>query len=113
MVTLSQIQDFMTRQAEEDKKIKSVQVEGETAEDALEQASVELGVAVKHLEYEVLERGDKGFLGLGKKLWVLRAYEAAQGVEMPDAVLNHRRTGPEKSLSGSFRTVYSYALSHP
>ena len=85
MVTLSQIQDFMTRQAEEDKKIKSVQVEGETAEDALEQASVELGVAVKHLEYEVLERGDKGFLGLGKKLWVLRAYEAAQGVEMPDA----------------------------
>ena len=47
MVKLSQIQEFMARQSEEDKKMKSVQIEGETVEDALQQASVELGVAVK------------------------------------------------------------------
>jgi uncharacterized protein (DUF342 family) len=72
----------MVQQSEEDKKIRSVQVEGESVEEALEQAAIELGAAIKDLEYEILEKGDKGFFGVGKKPWVLRAYQAAQEVEI-------------------------------
>jgi uncharacterized protein (DUF342 family) len=83
MVRLSQVQQFMAQQSEADRQIRSVQVEGESIEDALEQASIELGVPLKELEYEVLERGDKGFLGFGKRLWILRAYEKPQEVSVP------------------------------
>jgi uncharacterized protein (DUF342 family) len=34
-----------------------------------------LDTSVRRLEYEILERGSSGFLGAGKKDWVIRAYE--------------------------------------
>jgi len=75
---LEQLRDFMRQQAEEDRKKRSVQVTGPTIEDALNQASIELGVPVKRIEYEVLERGSKGTLGLGKKDFILIAYEVKE-----------------------------------
>ena len=46
---------------------------GQTVEDALTQASVMLGVTSDHIEYEVIEKGSTGFLGLGSKDAVIRA----------------------------------------
>ena len=37
---------------------------GQTVEDALTQASVMLGVTSDHIEYEVIDKGNSGFLGL-------------------------------------------------
>ena len=84
MISIEQVREYMARQYAEDSGIRSVQVEGESIEDALEQASVELGLPVKSLEYEVTERGERGFLGVGKKMWVLRVYEAAKKAAMPE-----------------------------
>ena len=67
MVHLNQIRDYMTRQAEEDGKKGSVQIEGESIDDALSQAAVELGLPVKKLQYEILDKGDRGIFGVGKK----------------------------------------------
>ena len=54
----------------------------ESIEDALNQASVELGMPIRELEYEVLQKGNRGFAGIGKKNWVLRVYELSQKVEV-------------------------------
>ena len=75
MVTITQLREFMKEQIEEDKTIKTAQVEGDSLEDALRQASIELGLPVKRLEYEVIQRGNKGVLGFGKKEWLVTAYE--------------------------------------
>lgn len=83
MISLTQLQDYMTKQLEEDRKVKSLRIEGENIEEALRQASIELGVPVKKLEYEVVEQGRKGTLGIGKKNWVLLVYEMVQEAAAP------------------------------
>lgn len=79
MVTLDELRNFMKKQAEEDKRKKSVQVTGNSIDQALNQASIELGVPVKKIEYEILAKGTKGTFGMGKKEWILIAYETAAG----------------------------------
>ncbi len=50
-----------------------IQVEGKTVEDAVTEALVQLGVTSDQLEYEVIEKGSSGFLGLGNKPAVIKA----------------------------------------
>jgi hypothetical protein len=68
----------MRNQAEEDKTRKSVNVSGPSIEDALTQASIELGIPVKDIEYELLEPGSRGTFGIGKKDCILIAYKKAE-----------------------------------
>jgi uncharacterized protein len=84
---MGEIAELMRRYLEEDSSKKSLVVEGKSAEEALADASVQLGVPVKRLEYEVLEKGNPGVLGAGRKPWRIRAYPTAvkQVVEMPQA----------------------------
>lgn len=81
MPTLTQVRDYMKKQVELDRNKKSVQVTGETIEDALHQAAIELGLPIKRIEYEVLEPGSKGMLGFGKKDCILIAYEAVKKIK--------------------------------
>lgn len=76
MITLPEIKEYMKKQLDKDKKIKSVEVEDESIALALKQASIELGLPVRKLEYEIIEKGTKGIIGLGKKRWRIVAYEA-------------------------------------
>jgi uncharacterized protein (DUF342 family) len=76
MITLDQIQSFMKVRMTEDKALKRVKASGDTIEEALQQAAIELGLALRKIEYEVLERGSRGTFGIGKKPWVLVAYES-------------------------------------
>ena len=46
---------------------------GKTVEEALTTASVELGVASTELDYEVVDKGSSGFLGIGAKQAIIRA----------------------------------------
>ncbi len=81
MVTLDQFRGYMQRRAESDRAKKTVEVTGSSIEDALGQASIELGLPVKELDYEILVQGSRGALGLGRKDWVLTAYEATRSDE--------------------------------
>ena len=67
MVSMEHLQAFMRKAAEDDKAKKYVNVSGETLEEALREASVELGIPVKRIEYEILEKGSRGVLGMGKR----------------------------------------------
>jgi hypothetical protein len=78
MMTLEQVQSYMKSQAAEDLNRRRVQASGSSLEEALQQASIELGLALKKIEYEVLEKGSKGNFGMGKKPWIIVAYQAKQ-----------------------------------
>ena len=77
MITLESVREYMRDQLEADRAEQAVKVSGASVEEALGQASIELGVPVKRLEYEIVEQGTKGVLGVGRKDWIILAYPAA------------------------------------
>ncbi|MBN2554196.1 MAG: FapA family protein [Spirochaetales bacterium] len=76
MITLESIREYMRDQLEADRGRQAVKVSGPSVEAALENAAIELGVPVGSLEYEVVEPGSKGMLGVGRKDWTILAYPA-------------------------------------
>lgn len=54
--------------------MKKVEATGRTTEEALRDAAQQLGVSVDALEYEIIEEGSKGFLGLGQIPTTVRAW---------------------------------------
>ena len=50
-----------------------VEFKGKTVEEALTAASASLGVTSSELDYEVVEKGSSGFLGIGAKPAVIKA----------------------------------------
>lgn len=57
---------------------------GKTVEEAVTAASVELGITSAELEYEVVEKGSLGFLGIGAKLAVIKAKKAEENETIVD-----------------------------
>ena len=51
-----------------------IEISAKTVEDALTEASVKLGTTSDKIEYEVIEKGNYGFLGIGSKKAVIRAF---------------------------------------
>ncbi|MCL2175989.1 MAG: FapA family protein, partial [Treponema sp.] len=75
MVDFAQLQEIIKEHLEQDRAIRSVDASGATLEAAVNEAAALLDTHVRRLEYEIIERGSSGFLGAGKKDWVIRAYE--------------------------------------
>ena len=51
----------------------SIRVSAKTVDDAITEAIIQLGVTSDQLEYEVIEKGSAGFLGIGMKQAVIEA----------------------------------------
>ena len=51
----------------------SIRVSAKTVDDAITEAMIQLGVTSARLEYEVIEKGSSGFLGIGMKQAVIEA----------------------------------------
>ncbi len=79
-IALEQIQEYMRLQSEQDKSNRTIGVEAPSVPEALKKASIELGIPVRGLEYEVVQKGSAGFLGLGSKPWKLSVYEKSRKV---------------------------------
>jgi spoIIIJ-associated protein len=63
---------------------------GKTVEDALTQASVQLGVTSDQIEYEVIDKGSAGILGFGSKdatIRVKKIEEATNAKDIAEAFL--------------------------
>ena len=65
-----------------------IEFKGKTVEEAVTAASVEFGIISSDLEYEVLEKGSSGFLGIGAKPAVIRAKKVETLVEKTRNYLN-------------------------
>ena len=50
-----------------------IEVSAKTVDEALTEASITLGIPSSEIEYEVIEKGSTGFLGLGSKNAVIKA----------------------------------------
>lgn len=53
--------------------MKEITVSAKTVNDAITEASIQLGVSSDQMEYEVIEKGSAGFFGIGSKQAVIRA----------------------------------------
>ena len=51
----------------------SIRVSARTLDDAITEASIQLGVTSDRMEYNVIEKGSAGFLGIGAKPAIIRA----------------------------------------
>lgn len=59
----------------------SIRVSAKTVDDAITEALIQLGVTSDKLEYEVIEKGSTGFLGIGAKQAVIEARKKHEVVE--------------------------------
>ena len=75
MVDFVRLQQIVKERLEQDRNIRIVNITGATLEDAVAEAATLLNIPVRRLEYEITEKGNSGFLGTGKKDWVISAYE--------------------------------------
>jgi len=78
MIDFLQLQKIISERLEEDRTIRTVDASGATLEAAVNEAAALLETSIRRLEYEIIERGSSGFMGAGKKDWVIRAYEHAR-----------------------------------
>jgi len=85
-IGLDAVRELMRRYLDEDGDKRSILAEGGTVEEALQSAAVQLDCPVARLEYEVLERGTQGFIGLGSKRWKISAYEGAAKKKVESAI---------------------------
>jgi len=56
----------------EELKMEFIEVSAKTIDEALTEASISLGVPSSEIEYEVIEKGSTGFLGIGSKDAVIK-----------------------------------------
>ncbi len=85
-VGIEQIAELMRRYLDEDGAKKSILVEAASIDEALADAAVQLGLPARRLEFEVVEKGNKGVLGLGRKAWKIKAYPSAEKREVAAVV---------------------------
>ena len=80
-ISLEQIQEYMRSRSEEDTARRTIAVEASGVPDALTKASIEMGVAVRDLEYEVIQKGAAGIFGMGSRSWKLSVFQKSRTVE--------------------------------
>ena len=58
--------------------MEEITVSAKTLDDAITEALIQLGVTSDQLEYDVIEKGNAGFLGIGRKQAVIKARRKAE-----------------------------------
>lgn len=58
-----------------------IQISAKTVDEAVTKALIELGITSDRLEYEVVEKGSAGFLGIGSKPTVIKARKKMDVIE--------------------------------
>lgn len=72
-------------------ELEYIEVSAKTVNEAITDACQKLGVTSDKLDYEVLEEGSSGFLGIGSKPAVIKAAAKIEEVSVEDAAKNFLR----------------------
>ncbi|WP_024653997.1 FapA family protein [Borrelia persica] len=106
MTDLCDFSDFrekIRQYLEKENKVNLIEIEADTLEEALNDASLELSVPYKELDYEILVRGHNGIFGYGRKKWKIVAYKNYYSKFGVIDVLSSKRESEEvMSLDGKF-----------
>ena len=73
-----------------------ITVSAKTVDDAITEALIQLGVTSDKLDYEVIEKGSAGFLGIGMKQAVIKARKKEEPKEAP--VVEEVKEEPKKEI---------------
>ncbi len=95
MVTLEKIREDMKEMFSLDSELHNVEVNANTVDEALQDASVQLDTKAANLTYEVIEKGSDGFLGIGKKPWKLRIYQNPESIKKERKIIA-QQTGDQE-----------------
>ncbi|MCL2270198.1 MAG: FapA family protein [Treponema sp.] len=74
MVDFAHLQEILRDRLEQDRAVQFVEVTGPTLEAAISDAAALLNIPTRRTEYEIMEKGSPGFIGIGKKEWRIQAY---------------------------------------
>ena len=77
-----------------------IRVSAKTVNDAITEALIQLGITSDQLEYEVIEKGSSGFLGIGSRQAVIRAWKKVVKEEtVHDIIQKELRRPVERDFS--------------
>lgn len=76
-----------------------ITVSAKTLDDAITEALIQLGVTSDQLDYEVIEKGSAGFLGIGMKQAVIKARKKITEPVIEEPVKETRSEEPVKKKS--------------
>lgn len=79
-----------------------ITVSAKNVEDAITEAQIQLGVTRDHLDYEVIEKGSAGFLGIGMKQAVIKARKKEEEPVVEEAVVEE--TSKEVEVKEELKT---------
>ena len=74
-----------------------IKVTGKTVEDAILEASIQLGTTSSNIDYRVIEHETKGFLGIGAKKAVIEAKIRKSDEEYVEEVLGSEKKARKKA----------------
>lgn len=87
----------------------SIRVSARTLDDAITEALIQLGVTSDRLEYEVIEKGSAGFLGIGMKQAVIEARRKPEPVvEEPKVQIREEKTEIKNEPAREFKKKEHY-----
>lgn len=73
-----------------------ITVSAKNLDDAITEAQIQLGVTRDHLDYEVIEKGSAGFLGIGMKQAVIKARKKEEEPVVVEKVMEETVSVPAK-----------------
>ncbi|MDR0637853.1 MAG: FapA family protein [Spirochaetaceae bacterium] len=84
MIDFIELKNRLQPRLEADLFVQSVETEGISLEGAVLEAATLLGLPVRRIEYEIVERGFAGLFGKGVKPWKIKAYARLAEIDKPD-----------------------------
>ena len=85
-----------------------ITVSAKNVEDAITEAQIQLGVTRDHLDYEVIEKGSAGFLGIGMKQAVIKARKKEEEAVAAEEVV--KETIKEVEVKEEVKTEEIFAV---
>lgn len=79
-----------------------IQVKGETLDEAINNAMIELSVTSEELSYDVIQEGNQGFFGLGAKSYIIEAYKNNDKEEIYKKEAVNKKEKLEKNNDGVY-----------
>ena len=81
----------------------SIRVTAKTVEDAITEASIQLGTSSDNIEYTVIEKGTSGFFGIGGKKAVIEAKKKFTDDDLMKEVFGDTEEKPKKENKKEFK----------
>lgn len=88
----------------------SIRVSAKTVDDAITEALIQLGVTSDRLEYEVIEKGSAGFLGIGMKQAVIEARRKPEPKEEKVEAVQPQKAAAEKKADEPQKAAFEKAV---